>query len=111
MKDKFENAFRGLMDGLCDHSIRTQFILAFCALTAGFVLKLNLTEWLVVIVCMGLVICSEMLNTCIEQVCDLYDANENEKIRRIKDLGAGAVLMASLTALVCALLILLHHIG
>lgn len=111
MKEKFEPALQGLLDALHDTGCRTQMILAALALCAGFVLKLSAIEWVAVIICIGLVITAEILNTCIERVCDLYSNEFDERIRLIKDLAAGAVLVSALTALTCSLIILFSHIG
>jgi diacylglycerol kinase len=53
----------------------------------------------------------ETLNTAVEKVCDLYSTAYNEKIQYIKDLCAGAVLLASAAALISALVILFRHLG
>lgn len=110
MKEKFQPAFNGLLQGFKDAGIRTQIILACLAFAAGFVLRLSAMEWVAVIICMGLVISSEILNTCIEKVCDLYTTENDERIRVIKDLAAGAVLVSALSALTCALIILVSHL-
>lgn len=110
MKEKFLPAFSGLNEALHDAGCRIQMILAVLAVCAGFVLKLSAIEWVAVCVCIGLVITAEILNTCIEKVCDLYSKKNDDRIRVIKDLAAGAVLVSSLTALVCALIILVQHI-
>ncbi len=106
MREKFSHAFRGLRDGLDDHSVRFQMLLAVMAVIAGIVLKLDGTEWIQVILCIGMVLSTEMLNTCIEKTCDLISRQEKEEIRLIKDLSAGAVLTASVCALVSAMIIL-----
>ena len=62
------------------------------------------------IVCIGLVIVTEYLNTAIEFTCDFLTTERDEQIKVIKDIAAGAVLVASLTALVTAIVILFHHI-
>ena len=111
MSKKFYDAFRGLIKGFSHHSIMLQYILAAMTVCAGFVLRLNAGEWAAVIICIGLVITAEILNTCIEKVCDMYSTDYNSKIREIKDLAAGAVLAASLTAFVTAMVILFSHIG
>ncbi len=108
--NKFKVAFTGMIKGIFDHSIRIQLCLMCCALTAGIVLSFNWLEWTIVLLCCGLVVVSEYFNTCIERLCDLYCDAFNEKIRYIKDLGAGAVLFASCIALSCALIILFQHI-
>lgn len=107
---KFENAFRGIVTGWLHKSIRVQFILAAMAVTAGMILKLEAMEWTAVIICIGLVITAEMLNTCVEMLCDLHTKEFNSMVRDIKDIAAGAVLVSSLTALICALVILVRHI-
>jgi undecaprenol kinase/diacylglycerol kinase (ATP) len=86
-------------------------VLAAMAVIAGMIMKLTYTEWLVVILCIGLVITAEILNTCIEKICDFCTLERDEQIRMIKDLGAGAVLCASLTALISALVILIRHLS
>lgn len=111
MREKFRDAFRGIVLGLKDRSIRLQWILAGMALCAGILLRLSAGEWTAVILCMAAVLVSETLNTAVERLCDLYTASYNENIRYIKDLSASAVLLASLAALACALIILLRHTG
>lgn len=110
MIEKFKPALCGILLGLKDAGIRLQFILAAMAMIAGFILHLSSGEWIAVVICMALVISTEILNTCIEKVCDLYSTEENEQIRVIKDLAAFAVLAASAGALITALIILVRHL-
>ncbi|MBE6109386.1 MAG: diacylglycerol kinase family protein [Erysipelotrichaceae bacterium] len=110
MKEKFRPAFNGILLGFKDPAIRLQMILAMLAMIAGFVLKLNIAEWIAVILCMGLVLSSEILNTCVEKVCDLYSKEEDERIKVIKDLAAGAVLVSAICALITAALILISRL-
>ena len=111
MKKKFGPAFHGLVLALHDPSFRTQCILALLAIGAGIVLKLDGTEWLAVLICIGLVLTAEIFNTAVEKTCDLISEEYDERIRVIKDLAAGGVLAAALTALVTAGVILIRHLG
>lgn len=111
MKKKFHDAFRGLFLGFTDRSIRTQWILAFCAVIAGFIMKLEWMEWIAVIICIGSVIVTEMLNTCIERTCDMHTREWDEQVKYIKDMAAGAVLAAAIASLITAVIILSRHIG
>jgi diacylglycerol kinase len=52
---------------------------------------------------MAMVMSFELINTIVENLCDLIDPTYNPKIKVIKDLGAGAVLV---TALVWLLIII-----
>ena len=84
-------AFVGLVSSLRDKSVQIQYVLA-------------------ILLCIGFVIVVEILNTCIEKLCDLYSTERNEKIKYIKDLAAGGVLFASLIALAVGILIFVHHL-
>lgn len=110
MKDKFKNAFRGIAVGLKHQSILIQFILAALAVTAGAVMRLNTGEWIAVVICIGSVISSEMLNTCVEKLCDMYSTEIRDDIRDIKDIAAGAVLVSSIASLITAIVILIIHV-
>lgn len=110
MINKFYVAFVGLVSSLKDRSIQIQYILAILACIAAWMIGCNYYEWLAVLLCIGLVIVAEILNTCIEKLCDLYSTEKNEKIKYIKDLAAGGVLFVSLIALTVGILIFVHHL-
>ncbi len=110
MINKFYVAFVGLVSSLKDRSIQIQYVLAILACIAAWMIGCNYYEWLAVLLCIGLVIVAEILNTCIEKLCDLYSTEKNEKIKYIKDLAAGGVLFASLIALTVGILIFVHHL-
>jgi len=109
MKNKFVNAGKGILSGMHHKSILVQMILGLCALTAGALLQLMYLEWCAVIICIGCVIASEMLNTCIEKICDMYSLEYRPDIKIIKDIAAGAVLVTSLMSLVVAVILFVHH--
>ena len=110
MINKFYVAFVGLVSSLKDRSIQIQYVLAILACIAAWMIGCNYYEWLAVLLCIGLVIVAEILNTCIEKLCDLYSTEKNEKIKYIKDLAAGGVLFASLIALTVGILIFVYHL-
>jgi diacylglycerol kinase (ATP) len=56
-------------------------------------------ELLALVFAIGFVWVAEMFNTCIEKVMDFVSDQRNSDIKFIKDLAAGAVLTAALTAL------------
>ena len=110
MINKFYVAFVGLVSSLKDRSIQIQYVLAILACIVAWMIGCNYYEWLAVLLCIGLVIVAEILNTCIEKLCDLYSTEKNEKIKYIKDLAAGGVLFVSLIALTVGILIFVHHL-
>ena len=104
--NKFKVAFLGLTQAIKDKSIRIQMLIGFCVLIFGIGYRFTSIEWLWIFSCIVLVILSEMFNTCIEKVCDLIDSNHNKKIKYIKDLSSGCVLLASIYSIVIGCFIL-----
>ena len=73
----------------------------------GFYLKISAVEWMFQILAIGLVLTAESLNTAIEAICDYIQPNFDKKIGFIKDIAAGAVTFAALTAVVVGAIIYL----
>jgi len=74
---------------------------------AGFWLKISDTEWMLVVFAIGLVFVAELFNSAVERLADLYSRDKDERIKKIKDIAAAAVLFSALTAVVIALFIFL----
>ncbi|MBR2759691.1 MAG: diacylglycerol kinase family protein [Solobacterium sp.] len=110
MKKKFQPAFDGILSALQHRSVRIQFYLGALAILAGAVLKLTYPEWIAFILCIGMVITAELLNTCVEMICNLISSSYDQRIKTIKDIAAGAVLAASVSSLIAAVIILFHHL-
>lgn len=67
-------------------------------------------EWLVVVVCFGLVLGGECINSSIEAIVDLASPDYHELARKSKDAAAGGVLLFSLASLVVGLIIFVPRI-
>ena len=67
-------------------------------------------EWIVVLLGIALVISLEYINSSIELLCDHVHAEFHETIKKIKDFGAAAVLIASLIVGVIGIIIVLQYI-
>lgn len=90
-----------------EHSIMVQFTLAILLIFAGFFFEINKTEWLFQTIAIGLVLSIEGLNTAVEKVADFIHPNFNDKIGFIKDIAAGAVFFAAMTAIAIVFIIYL----
>jgi diacylglycerol kinase len=62
---------------------------------AGWYVKLSRAEWTCVVLAIGLVLVAELLNTAIELLVDLVSPEFNAQAGRVKDIAAGAVLVAA----------------
>ncbi len=54
------------------------------------------------------VVLAELVNTSFEYLCDLVEPNKNSKVKKIKDILAGVVLIVALTAIFITLLDLIN---
>ena len=97
---KFLDAFNGLKIALKHKACLIQFVLGLMAIIGGLIIKLNYYEWLAFIICIGLVIALEIMNTAIENIGNYLNIEYDEKIKNIKDLASASVLIASIASLI-----------
>ncbi|AOW09995.1 diacylglycerol kinase family protein [Flavobacterium gilvum] len=88
-----------------EHSIMVQFSIGILMTIAGFYFHITSTEWLIQTMAIGLVMSIEGLNTAVEKIADFIHPNYHERIGFIKDIAAGAVFFAALTAIAIGLII------
>src|SRR5688572_26028128 len=86
---------------------RFQFGIAMIALLVAALLGFDRIEWCILILTIGLVLALEAANSAIESVVDLASPEHSELARRAKDVAAGAVLIATIVALVVGLILFL----
>lgn len=107
---KFSVAISGLAQAVKDRSVAIQLVLMVLALIASVIFKFTYVENLILGVCIGMVVVTEILNTCIEKLCDVVSPNIDERIKVIKDMAAGAVLFASLVAFILGMFMVIQHL-
>lgn len=113
---KFIKGFGYAFSGIA-YASKSQLNFRFhlCALTivaiAGWYFELNTGEWLWIIASSGIVLLSELFNTAIEVLVDLISPDIHPKAKIIKDVAAGAVLIAAFAALLIGLIIFLPKIS
>ena len=104
----FIYAFLGIKTALLTQvNVVIHFIAACIALALAYFLKVSSNEFCLIVICIAMVISAELFNTAIELICDFIHPQQNEKIKRIKDISAGAVLVTAIAAFVIGLFIFL----
>lgn len=88
-----------------ERNARIQLSVAILAISGGILLRISRTEWLIIILCVGMVFTAEALNTSIEKLTDLLHPGWDEKAGRVKDLAASAVFIISVTSAIIGLLV------
>ena len=86
-------------------SIKIQFAVAILVTIAGFYFEISTTEWLFQVAMIGLVMSIEGLNTAIEAIADFVHPDHHVSIGHIKDVAAGAVFVAAISAIIVAVII------
>ena len=107
----FRHAFSGLW-----YVLRTQrnawihAAITIAIVVLGFWLGLDRYDWTLITIAICFVWLAEIINTALEAITDLASPEQHPLARVGKDVGAGAVLLASLTAIIVGLLILLPRL-
>ena len=109
--NSFKFAFRGLFFALkSEKNLQIHVIISILVIVAGIFLKISATEWLTVLLCIGLVISAELMNTAIEKLCDFVCQQKNTEIGHIKDISAAAVTVCAIISAVAGIIIFLPKI-
>lgn len=107
----FKFAFRGIYIFFKnENNARIHLLASIVVLFLGFYFKITSYEWLWITLAIGLVWMSEAFNTAIEKLVDIVSPEFNLKAGEIKDLSAGAVLMAAAVALVIGIIVFKDYI-
>lgn len=96
----FTYAFNGIKLSLQQRNMKVHVCCAILAIASGFIFKINTVEWCIILICIGVVLALETINTAIESFVDLVEPNHNPIAGKIKDLAAGAVLIFSIISVV-----------
>jgi diacylglycerol kinase len=107
----FRDAWRGvvaLVRGECHARLHLAATIIVVAL--GFSFRVSTGEWCALALAMGIVWAAEAINTAIETLADRITTERDERIGRAKDLAAGAVLLAAISAAVVGACIFLPRL-
>jgi len=88
-----------------EHNARIHLAAAIVVSILAWWLKVSHMEAVALVVVIGLVWVTEILNTCLEKAMDFITREQHPEIKIIKDLAAGAVLIATFTAVIVGLFI------
>jgi len=86
---------------------RWHLLSSIAVIVLAFALSISRLEWLAILLAMSLVWTAEALNTAIEMTCDAITKEWLPQIGKAKDVAAGAVLIASLFAILIGSIVLL----
>ncbi|WP_288840243.1 diacylglycerol kinase family protein [uncultured Bacteroides sp.] len=93
-----------------EQNLSFHLIVTVLTIIAGFLLDITRTDWMIVILCIGVVIAAELFNTAIEKLVDLVSPERYPIAGQVKDIAAGAVLVCAATAAIIGLVVFIPYL-
>jgi len=107
----FGYAFQGILDAAREQrSFRVMLVCMLAVVLAGLACGLTAGEWAAVLICCGVTLALEMVNTALEAAVNLATREQSELARRAKDAAAGASLVFAAISAAVGLIIFVPYI-
>src|ERR1700750_1790188 len=104
--DSFNYAFEGIIHVLrTQRNLRIHFAIAIAVVAAAAALGVERLELIALLLAIAFVLVAEMLNSAIEGAIDVSTTSFDPNAKLAKDIAAGAVLIASVTAIAVGYLV------
>lgn len=102
----FKFAFRGMYIYLTSGgNVNIHLIATAVVIGLGVWLDVSLRHWAILLLSIGMVHAAEAFNTALEEIVNFISPQQHPTAEKIKDLAAGAVLIASITATIIGIII------
>jgi len=107
----FVYAAAGVIEAIkSQFNIRCHFVATIFVIGLSFYYHLNPTEWCLILLSISIVWTTELLNTALDYLTDSDSPEYNFLASKVKDIAAGAVLIAALLSAAVGLIIFLPKI-
>ena len=94
-----KHAFAGMLYVLIhERNFRIHLVAWILVVIIGLITKVSATEWMLLMIVSGIVCMAEMFNRGIELMIDYLKPDIHPSAKAIKDIAAGAVLIAAFVA-------------
>lgn len=114
-KKRLRNSFQYALEGIQtaykeEQNLRVHTVVAILVVIFGFILKLNILEFSICLILIGLVLMAEFFNTAIENMVDMITLEKNPYAKKAKDVAAAGVLVFAFMSSVIGLIIFIPKI-
>ncbi|MDD3738931.1 MAG: diacylglycerol kinase family protein [Lentimicrobiaceae bacterium] len=114
-KSSFVGSFKYALNGILllfkrHRNFKIQFTIGILVVICAFIFKVSVYQWIAVLLCIGLVLSLEAINTVLEIIMDKIQPEYCDTIKTAKDIAAGAVLIAAVISAVIGLIIFVPYI-
>jgi|LSQX01.3.fsa_nt_gb diacylglycerol kinase (ATP) len=110
--ESFNNAISGIIQAIkTERNMKIHITVAMVIFIMSLFFDLSKMELMVVCLAIGLVIVSELFNTALEEIVDLITTGYHPKIKIIKDVSAGAVLVAAFFSVIIGYFVFFERVS
>lgn len=107
---KFLNSLHNALNGVryafaTEKNIRVLLVIAICEIVAALVLGIPKVEFLLILAMAAMLFALELVNTAVERLADKVSPQYDQQIGVVKDVMAGAVMLASILTFVIGCII------
>jgi len=114
LASSFGFAFSGIWQAIKkERNVKIHLTFAILVILAGLYFNIAKVEWLALIIIIVLVLAAEIMNSSIEELCNLLKEKLNlgyNETTPIRNFSAGAVLILALGSIILGLLIFLPYL-
>lgn len=104
---KFKTGSVGLLAGMRGQSsFAVHLPMAAAVVVTAALLRVNLLEWGLLVLCIAIVLAAECFNSALEQMAKSITDQHDEQIGKALDIASGAVLIAAVGAAIVGAIIL-----
>ncbi len=93
-----------------EHNSRINLVAMIIAIVLGIILKISNIEWIAIVIVIGFVFSTEIINSAIEKLADFVSPDYHETIKKVKDLSAAMVLVCALVSLIVGIIVFIPKI-
>lgn len=104
--DSFKYAFTGIGTFFKSQTHpKIHLLAAVLVAILGYIYKIDKSEWMILVLTITMVLVSEAFNSAIEMLSDKVSEEFHPLIKKVKDIAAGAVLIAAIASIIIGLII------
>ncbi|MFZ2523279.1 MAG: diacylglycerol kinase family protein [Minisyncoccia bacterium] len=106
----FNDAVRGLKVVFKEErNFKIEIFISIAVLIFARFFNFDIYEIIPLVIVIFMVITAEIINTAVEDLCNIVEPNQSPKIGKIKDITASYVLVSVISAVVVGLLVVCYH--
>lgn len=93
-----------------EHNSRIHVCVMIAVILAGILFGITSYEWCILLLCFGLVLMAEAMNSAIEAIADMVMPEFHPLVKKAKDVAAAGVLISAMASVAIGLVVFLPYI-